>query len=385
MIQADIVIAGAGFSGSVLARKLAEEQNKKVAIIERREHIAGNMFDKKNEHGIIVQQYGPHIFHTNDENVYSFVKKYGEWKEFILQCKTLIRDSFFVMPFNFEAIDKLYSKEKGATLKIKLKEHYRNQNKVTIVELLESDNPLFKEYAKLLCKEDYAPYTSKQWGISTEEIDVNVLKRVPIRLDYEDRYFDDKYQMMPVEGFTKFFEDLLNHPNIEIHTGKDIREFVSIDPKNRKLVYKNITPDIPFIYTGAVDELLNYQFGKLPYRSLKFEYIHKKIDSFQDVAVVAYPKIGDYTRITEYKKLPIQKIPNITTLAFEYPLQYVHGSKQEPYYPILSQESTAIYQKYLNESRNIEKLYLCGRLADFKYYNMDNAIAKALNLAKMIR
>lgn len=223
-------------------------------------------------------------------------------------------------------------------------------------------------------------YTAKQWGVSPSEIDVSVLKRVPLRFSYQEGYFDDAYQALPVHSFTRFFENLLNHPDIHLKLGVDAMH--RLHAEDGRILLDGRTADCAIIYTGALDELFNCCFGPLPYRSLRFELKTLEQESYQPAPVVAYPQEAGYTRITEYKKLPVQDIPGNTTIAFEYPLPYRAGQASEPYYPILTKESQEAYQKYLSLAKQIPNLTICGRLADFQYYNMDQALARALKVCQ---
>jgi len=383
----DCFIVGSGFCGSVIARRLAEEQNKKIIVVERRNHIAGNMYDKLDENGILVQRYGPHIFHTNSQEVYSWITKYGEWEPFCLRCMVDMDGVLVPSPFNFQAIDMMYPDDLAKTVQYELIKYYGNRSKVTIMEMLHCENPFIKAYADMLFEKDYRPYTAKQWGIPPEEIDVSVLQRVPILLSYDDAYFNDTYQIMPKGGFTSFFSILLNHPNIKVCTCTDALAMFELDLKNRRVRIKGHEDGTPVVYTGAVDELMGYMHGRLPYRSLRFEYRTEATDSFQDTPVVAYPKADGYTRITEYKKLPMQKADGVTTIAVEFPLPYneVNTNKREPFYPIPNEANIALYHRYVQDLKDIEHLYLCGRLADYKYYNMDNAIERAFEVYETIK
>lgn len=377
----DIIVIGSGFSGAVVAYQAAKD-GKRVLLLEKRNHIAGNMYDYVNEAGIMVQEYGPHSFHTNNEEVYKFIVSIGEWYEYILRARVEIDGTFTPSPFNFRTVDQFFEADKAKQLKIKLKERYPNQNKVTIVELLECEDTLIREYAEFLFEKDYRPYTAKQWGIRPEELDISVLKRVPVRLDYADRYFDDKYQLMPVRGFTALFEDMLDSEFIDIKLSCDALEKIAIE--DGQVLYENETLQIPIVYTGPLDELFHYRYGKLPYRSLRFDWQTHDVDSYQETSGVAYPMAESYTRITEYKKIPVQDVPGKTTIAVEYPAVYGKDGK-EPYYPILTAASQEKYAQYLKDAEQVANLYVCGRLGDFKYYNMDDAIRRALEIYDTVK
>lgn len=373
----DAIVIGCGLTGGVVARYLAEEKNKRVAIIERRSHIAGNMYDFRDENGFMVQLYGPHTFHTTKKPLYDYVCRYSDWEEYYLTCGAEINGKFTPTPFNFQTIDDFYSPEKAEELKAHIRAKYGDADKTTIVEMLNSDDPLIKEYADFLYDNDYSLYTAKQWGISPKEIDVSVLKRVPVLFSYKNGYFDDEFQVMPAKSFTEFFANIIKHDNITVFLNTDAKEFLTV--KNGEVLINGQPTDKPVIYTGAADELLDCKYGVLPYRSLRFEYKTEETDSYQNAPVVAYPQAEGYTRITEYTKIPVQQTNGKTIIAVEYPQPYKAGST-EPYYPILTEQSKALYEKYCEELSAIPNLYLCGRLGDFKYYNMDQALERALEI-----
>ena len=381
--NADYLVVGCGLSGSVIARYIAEKLNKKVVILERRDHIGGNMYDYTDEHGILVQKYGPHTFHTKKKHLYDYMCQYENWKEYKLTCMAEIDGKATPTPFNFQTIDDFYSAEQAKELKGLIRQHFPEQEFATVLNVLKHENDKIRAYAQFLYNKDYSLYTAKQWGISPEEIDPSVLERVPLRFSYDIGYFDDNYQVMPEHSFEKFFENLLNHTNIKVKLHFDALQHLHVDAGHQCLLWDDEICEIPVIYTGALDELFGCQYGKLPYRSLRFEWKYEDIDSLQNAPVVAYPQAEGYTRITEYKKLPVQNVKG-TSYAVEYPLKY-DSAEAEPYYPILTQDSQQQYAKYLALAEQIPKLYLCGRLADFKYYNMDQALERALQVTENLK
>ena len=379
----EALVIGCGLTGSVIARFMAEKLNKKVVIWDRRNHIGGNMYDYYDEQGILVHKYGPHTFHTKKKYLYDYMCRFAEWKEYKLTCMAQINGKFTPTPFNFQTIDDFYDKKEAADLKKRIRNEFGNKATATVVEVLNCNDEKIKKYAQFLFDNDYSLYTAKQWGISANEVDPSILKRVPLRFSYDIGYFDDEYQVMPATTFTDFFKSLLNHKNIEIKLSIEALEHLNVDLQNNKVFIDGEYKDIPIIYTGALDELFDNCYGKLPYRSLRFEWKYEDIDSKQDAPVVAYPQAEGFTRITEYKKLPVQDVKG-TTYAVEYPLSYNENVKMEPYYPVLTEKSQRIYSKYLEKASNIKNLFLAGRLADFKYYNMDQALERALNVCKKI-
>lgn len=377
------LVVGCGVVGCVIARYLAEEKGMQVEIWERRNHIGGNMYDYIDEHGIRVHLYGPHIFHTKNKKIYDYICKYGEWEPYNLVCGAVIDEICTPTAFNFKTIDLFYSEKKAKEIKEHIKVKFGDRTQATVVELLDCDDDLIRAYAQFLFDKDYSLYTAKQWGISPESIDKNILKRVPIRFSYDEAYFSDEYQVMPKDGYTQFIANILDHPNIEVKLEVEALDRMKII--DNTLFIDSKPADYPVIYTGPVDELLEFKHGKLPYRSLRFDWKYEDIDSKQELPVVAYPQAKDYTRITEYKKLPNQDVKG-TTYAVEYPIPYdVNVQNMEPYYPVLTEESEIQYKMYREEINQINNLYCGGRLANFKYYDMDKAIESAFECLKEIK
>lgn len=376
------LIIGSGLTGAVVARELAE-QDYRVTILEKRDHIGGNMYDYIDEFGILVHKYGPHTFHTKKKELFQYMKRYGEWKEFQLTCGAFINGICTPTPFNFRTIDDFYPSDQAEELKQHIRNYYGERLWAPVTEVLACEDALIREYAQFLFENDYRLYTAKQWGLSPEEIDASVLRRVPLRFDYRNGYFDDEYQYMPATSFTAFFEKLLDHGNIEVHLKCDALEALKADRELRCIRYLDKKLDYPVIYTGPINELFENCYGELPYRSLRFEWHHEEIESKQNMPVVAYPQVEGYTRIVEYRKLPVQNVQG-TTYEVEYSLPYQKGAKIEPYYPILTKESMAVYEKYRTLSDSFPNLYCGGRLGDFKYYNMDQALERALEISREI-
>lgn len=376
----DYLVIGCGLSGAVVARHLAE-RGRQVTIWERRDHIGGNMYDYVDEHGFLVQKYGPHTFHTKKKELYDYMCRFGRWQDYKLTCGAAWGGKYTPTPFNFTTIDTFYPAEKAELLKEKLKKAFSGRDTATVVEVLAHPDEDIRGYAEFLFQNDYAPYTAKQWGVSPSEIDPSVLKRVPLRFSYEEGYFDDPYQVMPEQSFTHFFQNLLDHPNIHVELGVEALDHIQI--RNDRIFLDGAPLEIPVVYTGALDELFGGIYGRLPYRSLRFEWKYEEKDSLQDAPVVAYPQKAGYTRITEYKKLPVQTGTG-TSYALEYPLTYQEGTQQEPYYPVLTEQSQQQYAQYRRAAEAVPNLICCGRLADFKYYNMDQALEQALNVCENI-
>lgn len=382
MREYDYIAVGAGLAGSIIARRLAEDKDKKILVLERRDHIGGNTYDYRDPHGIRVQKYGPHVIHTNNEEVRRFVTRFCEPEDYRTKCEAVLNGTSTPSPFNFRTIDQFYGAEEAEALKNKLTSYYEGRPSVTVVELLEAKDDEIRAFAEFLFENDYRPYTAKQWALDPSEIDPSVLKRVPVVLSYGDTYFYDKYEFIPKNGFEELARSILNHPDIEVRCGTDALEHISFDEAEGKVFFDN--RDCRLIYTGAVDELFKYRFGVLPYRSLHFDFrsVHQK--SFQNTAIVAYPQEPGYTRITEYTKMPYQEGKGWTCVAYEYPVPYdIRAEKgNEPYYPVLTEESKAAYERYRAYAERFPGLTLCGRLAEFKYYNMDQVILRALEVSE---
>lgn len=377
-----VVIIGSGLSGAVVARQLANS-GWYVEIYEKRNHIGGNMYDYVDKYGILVHKYGPHTFHSNSKKLVEYVKSFCEWDDYQLLCGAVIDGLCTPTPFNFKTIDTFYSKDDANKLKEQFKVEFGTRETITVVEALQAKSDLIRAYAEFLFRKDYGPYTAKQWGVEPSEIDSSILKRVPLRLSYKEGYFDDKYQIMPRHSYSDFFEKLLNHPNIKVNLQVNALTYLTVDNVHSSLKWKGEEVSCPIVYTGEIDALFEYSLGHLPYRSLHFEWKHKSINDFQEYAVVAYPQAKGYTRIVEFKKMPLQKVDG-TSYEIEFPLEYKPNSGLEPYYPVLTDASQRLYSKYAKKVEKIKHLYCCGRLAEFKYYNMDQALAQALDLSQHI-
>lgn len=375
------LVVGCGLTGAVIARNLAE-RGEKVTIWERRSHIGGNMYDYIDGNGIRVHKYGPHVFHTYDKNLKEYMLRFAKWVDFPITCQVDMLGKQTPSPFNYKTIDDFYPQGEAAALKAALEGNYPGRDKATIVELLQCADEAVRSYANFLFEHDYSLYTAKQWGVSPAEIDPSVLKRVPVLFSYKDGYFDDPWQMVPQQGYTNWFKSLLSHPNISVQLNTEALRRLKIENGVVMLDGNKFSGKV--VYTGPVDELLQTRYGPLPYRSLRFEWRTEPVENFQGAALVAYPEAEGFTRITEYSHFPQTRRNERTSLAYEYPLPYQEGEAAEPYYPLLTEESQERHRKYIEDLRYVPNLVLCGRLAQFKYYNMDQALEAALRVCESL-
>lgn len=373
----DYIIVGAGLAGCVLAERIANILDQKVLLIDKRDHIGGNCYDYCDEDGVLVHKYGPHIFHTQQEEVWDYLSQFTEWHSYQHRVLGYIDGKKIPIPFNLTSLQASFSQEKAQRLEEKLIKHYGREMSVPILELKESKDEDLQFLADYVYQKVFFNYTRKQWGLKPEELDPSVTARVPVLISHDDRYFQDPYQGIPQEGYTPIFQKMLDHPRIELILNTDYREVMEL--KDGIITYQG--KDFPgkLIYTGEIDYLFDYLYGKLPYRSLTFKMETLDQEFYQDVATVNYPNNHHYTRITEYKHLTGQKHDK-TTISREYPQDYHPERSDVPYYPIPKREFREIYQRYREKADKIPRLILLGRLAEYQYYNMDLVVAKALQI-----
>ncbi len=379
----DCIIIGSGIAGAAAARILAEEQGKKVLVLEKKHHIGGNCYDGKDEYGILVHWYGPHIFHTGNEEVYEWLSRFTDWYAFGHEVVARVGDKLLPVPFNLNTLKMVYGEEKAAVLEKKLVDTFGFGARVPILKLREQQDEDLRAIADYVYENVFLRYTMKQWGQTPEEIDPAVTGRVPVVISYDNRYFGDKYQGMPLDGFTPMFEKMLAHPNIEIRTNTNAKDALVISEKEGKVLLEGQEFHGTVIYTGPVDELFDCRFGRLPYRTLRFDFEHYDKPDYQGHSVVNYTVSEDYTRITEFKYLTGQKADS-TTIVKEYPFAYTGAEGEIPYYAIMNEENNALYRKYADLAAQIPDFHLLGRLAEYKYYNIDAMAAKAIALARSL-
>ncbi|MEF9945976.1 MAG: UDP-galactopyranose mutase [Lachnospiraceae bacterium] len=375
----DAIIVGAGIAGSVAARELAEK-GQKVLLIEKKDHIGGNCYDVKDEHGVLIHLYGPHIFHTNSEKVFTYLSRFTKWRAFTHEVVANVHGTLMPVPFNLYTLEKAFGKE-AEMLKKKLIDKYKMGTKVPILELMEQEDADLKRIGNYVYDNIYVYYTMKQWGKKPEEIDPAVTARVPVNVSYDSGYFSDKYQGLPEDGFTPVFEAMLNHENITMKLNTEAKEVISI--VDNQVLYEGKHFEGTVIFTGPLDEFFDCKYGRLPYRTLRFDFEHYDTSDFQGHSVVNYTVDEDYTRITEYSHLTGQQCEG-TTISKEYPYAYTGEEGQIPYYVIANQENQALYERYKEEVAAVNHFYLLGRLAEYQYYNIDKMVEKALELSEKL-
>lgn len=352
----DWLIVGAGFAGSVLAERLATERNERVLLVDRRNHIGGNAYDRYDDEGLLIHQYGPHIFHTNSKQIFDYLSRFTAWRPYEHRVLAEVDGMLVPIPINLDTVNKLY----GLDLTSEQLQEWFAARAEKVEEIRTSEDVVVSAVGRELYEKFFRGYTRKQWGLDPSELDKSVTARVPTRTNRDDRYFADELQFMPKHGYTRMFEKMVSHPNIHVMTQTD---------------FKDVRNDIPHrrtIYTGPIDEYFDFRFGKLPYRSLRFEHVTLEKPWHQPVAVVNYPQTNDYTRVTEYKHLTGQEHAK-TALTYEYP-----SADGDPYYPVPKPENQELFKKYERLALATPDVWFVGRLATYRYYNMDQIVGQAL-------
>jgi UDP-galactopyranose mutase len=352
----DYLIVGAGFAGSVLAERLANGSGKSVLICDKRPHIGGNAYDHYNDEGILVHKYGPHIFHTNSAEVFDYLSRFTEWRPYEHKVLACVDGQNVPIPINLDTVNKLY----GLNLTSFEVQAFFDKMREPREHIRTSEDVVINAVGRELYEKFFRNYTRKQWGMDPSELDASVTARVPTRTNRDDRYFTDTFQAMPKHGYTRMFEKMLDHPNIKIMLNTDYREIMN------EVQYREM------IYTGPVDSFFDYRYGKLPYRSLEFKHETHNTETFQEAPVVNYPNGQPYTRVTEFKYLTGQK-HECTSIVYEYP-----KAEGDPYYPVPKKENADLYAKYKSLADAEKNVHFVGRLATYKYYNMDQIVAQAL-------
>ncbi len=359
----DYLVVGAGFAGAVLAERLARRFDKKILLIDKRPHIAGNAYDHFDNAGLLVHCYGPHIFHTNSTQVFDYLSQFTAWRGYQHRVLASVEGKLVPIPINLNTVNLLYGLNLSTEEQVKAFFAQRAEPRPSIRT---SEDVVVSKVGRDLYEKLFRNYTRKQWGKDPAELDAQVTARIPVRTDRDDRYFTDEYQAMPKHGYTKMFENMLDHSNITLQLGCDFADAI----KHAK--FRQV------LYSGPIDEFFDYRFGKLPYRSLRFEHATLDTECFQPVAVVNYPNDHKYTRITEFKYLTGQ-INRRSSIVYEYP-----ADQGDPYYPVPTPENAALYKRYAELAAAQPLVHFVGRLATYRYYNMDQVVAQALTLCKQL-
>lgn len=361
-MKIDFLIVGAGLAGCTVAERVATQLGKKVLLVEQRNHIGGNTYDYYNEDGILVQKYGPHIFHTNSKEVWDYLCQFTEWNDYVHRVIAKVSGKEVYLPINIDTMERLYNRNfTSETL-----EEFFEERRLKLDAINNSRDVVVGQVGEELYELFFKNYTKKQWGIYPEELDPQVTKRLPLRFNRDTRYFTDQYQGIPKYGFTRMFERMLCHKNIHVLLNTDFKAIIESETFDK------------LIFTGPIDYFFDYQYGKLPYRSLNICFETLDVEKFQNAAVVNYPNDHEYTRITEFKHFYFQNHRK-TTICYEYP-----KAEGDPYYPIPKKECQEIYQKYKKEADKLKHVHFVGRLAEYRYLNMDQVVEGALSLFKKI-
>jgi UDP-galactopyranose mutase len=359
----DTLVVGAGFAGSVLAERLATVCDQRVLIVDRRPHIGGNAYDRHDDAGILIHPYGPHIFHTNSAEIFDYLSRFTEWRPYQHRVLASVDGQQLPMPINLDTVNRLYG--------LKLTSFEMQGWLDSVAEKLDrietSEDAVVAKVGRDLYQKFFRGYTRKQWGLDPSELDASVTARVPTRTNRDDRYFADTFQAMPRHGYTRMFEKMLHHPNIKIMLNTDYREIVDMVPWNH------------MVYSGPIDAFFNHRHGKLPYRSLEFRHVNLPQEQFQPVGTVNYPNDYGYTRISEFKHITGQRSES-TSIVYEYP-----QAEGDPYYPVPRPENAALYKRYEHDADQLTNVTFVGRLATYKYYNMDQVVGQALAAFKRLQ
>lgn len=358
----EFLIVGAGFAGAVSARELAEAGHQ-VLVVDRRDHIGGNAYDVKDSHDILIHQYGPHIFHTNSERIFNYLSQFTQWRPYEHRVRGVVNEKEYPFPINRDTLNQLYN----LNLTEQQAAEYFEKVREPRDPVQTSEDVVLNSVGRDLYEKFFLNYTKKQWGLDPSQLKAGVAARIPTRTNTDDRYFTDTYQAMPLQGYTAMFENMLNHPNITVKLSTDYKDLTA-----QGVEYDHL------IYTGPIDAFYDYQFGHLPYRSLRFEHEHLNTKKYQSVGTVNYPNDHDFTRITEFKHLTGQQASS-TSIVREYPT-----AEGDPYYPIPRTENEQLFKQYQTLANAEENVTFVGRLAEYRYYNMDQVVGAALNAVSKI-
>lgn len=360
-MEFQFVVIGAGLAGATIGERIASQLDKKVLVVEKRKHIAGNCYDFYNEADILVHKYGPHVFHTKIKEVWDYLSHFTDWHLYQHRVRVYVDGKLVPLPINLDTVNQLF----GTNLAVEELPNFLERIRVPINEIRSSEDVVLSQVGSFLYEKIYKNYTLKQWGVTPDKLDPQIISRLPVRESRDDRYFDELYQGLPKQGYTSMVEKMLSHPNISLLLGLDYKEIIS------NINYKTL------VYTGPIDYYFDYKYGKLPYRSLDLKFETHDVEYYQPVAVVNYPNDYDFTRITEFKHMTGQK-SNKTSILKEYPREA--AAEDEPYYPVFDEQTNKLAERYRREVEKGSNVFFLGRLAEYKYYNMDAVVARALEL-----
>jgi UDP-galactopyranose mutase len=358
----DFMVVGAGFAGSVMAERLASSLDARVLLIDRRNHVGGNAYDHYDDAGILVHRYGPHIFHTASREVFEYLSRFTEWRSYQHRVVAAVDGQLVPIPINLDTINQLTN---GRFSSGELEAYFQSVAE-PVSEVRTSEDAIVSKVGRELYEKFFRNYTRKQWGLDPSQLDASVTSRIPVRTNRDGRYFTDAYQAMPLHGYSRMFERMLDHPNINVMLNTDYREVQGLFPYDA------------LVYTGPVDEFFDHRFGVLPYRSLDFKFETVNVPVHQPAPVINYPNEYAYTRVTEFKYLTGQEHPK-STIVYEFP-----KDGGDPYYPVPRPENNELYRRYEELAQATENVHFVGRLATYKYYNMDQVVAQALTLCSKI-
>lgn len=380
-----IVVVGSGFSGTVIAHEIAEKMNRPVTLLEKRAHIAGNMYDELDEHGILVQKYGPHVLVTNEWKVISYLSNFADMVQHTVKELSYMDGKYVRLPFNFESIQQMIGYPAAEIVIRKLRGAFHGRDRVPIQELCSNEDEDISGFGNLLFEKSFRTYCAKQWDVDPAKLDISIMGRSAIAMGYDERYMNKDFQFLPREGFTEMFRRMLAHPNISIELNCDALHYLNLDEDTHSITLAGEPVDL-LVYTGAVDELFGVCYGELPYRSLDIRYEWFDREKMYPEKIISYPQADGYTRRTEYKfMMSDSSAAKGTTIATEYPIPYVKGGVHAPYYPVITEETKARYASYKEKAAAYGNIFLCGRLAEFKYYNMDDCILHAFEVFEQIQ
>jgi UDP-galactopyranose mutase len=361
-MKVDVLVVGAGYAGSVVAERLASA-GRRVFLVERRPHVGGNAYDEYDEQGVLIHRYGPHIFHTNSRRVVEYLSNFTEWRSYEHRTLAHVDGKLLPIPINLDTVNGFY----GLDLREEDVGAFLERIREPRSPVLTSEDVVLNAVGRDLYEKFFKNYTRKHWGLDPSQLSAGVAARVPVRTDRDDRYWTDDFQALPLEGYTRMFEAMLDHPNISVELGVDFREV------------REFIQNAHVVYTGPIDAYFDHRFGRLPYRSLRFEHVHLPgVPRRQPVATINYPNEHDYIRVTEFKHLTGQEHPG-TSIVREYP-----QSEGDPYYPVPRPENRALYGRYVSLAAREKDITFVGRLAQYRYYNMDQVVAAALKAAREI-